>query len=86
LTVGSKSKLSFRDTATSGAASCITKNSSVFNLHLKISIDSEDLTNTDKSFQIDGEAKLNAGCEAFNLSSGFDNKFRDIEHKPRTGV
>jgi len=34
-------------------------------------IESEDLTNSDKSFQTDGEAKLNADCEAFNFYSGF---------------
>jgi len=27
-------------------------------------IESEDLTNSDKSFETDGEPKLNAGCEA----------------------
>jgi len=44
-------------------------------------IESEDLTNSGKSFQTDGEAKLNAVCEVFNLYSGFDNKFSELERK-----
>jgi len=46
---------------------------------LKILIDSENLTNSDKSFQTDGDAKLNAECETLNLYSGFDNKFSELE-------
>jgi len=55
------------------------ENSSVFYLHLKILIDSEDLTNSEKSFQSDGEAKLNYGCEALHLYNGFDNNFSELE-------
>jgi len=62
------------------------ENSSIFNLCLTILIDSEDLTNSNKSFQTDGEEKLHAECEAFNLYSGFDNKFSELERKRRTGV
>jgi len=62
------------------------ENSSVFNLQLKILIDSKDLTNSDISFHTDGETKLNAGCVAFNLYSGLCNKFNEIECKQRTGV
>jgi len=54
------------------------ENSSVFDLHLKILIESEDLTNSSKSFQTEGEEKLNAECVAFNLCSGFDNKFSEL--------
>jgi len=60
--------------------------SSVFSLCLKILIDSEDLTNSDKSFQTDGEARLNAVCETFNWYSGFDDKFSELERTQRTGV
>jgi len=63
LPVGNKSKLSFRDPATSSAASLVEK---IVQFKNRILIESEDLTNSDKSFQTDGEAKLNAGCEAFN--------------------
>jgi len=65
------------------------ENSSVFDLHLKILIDSENLIISDKSFQTDGEAKLNVGYVAFNLCTGyngFDNKLSELKRKQRTGV
>jgi len=88
LTAGDKSKLSLRDTATCSATSHNQKivQSLYLSLCLKILIDTEDLTNSGKSFQTDGEAKLNAGCETFNLYSGFDYKFSELQCMERTGV
>jgi len=51
---------------------------------MKILIASEDLTNSDKQFQTDGEAKLNVAWEAFSLSSGFISKVSELERKQRT--
>jgi len=74
LKVENKSKLSFRDLATTRATSDNEKIVQSLIYIKKILIDSEDLTNSDKSFQTDSEAKLNTGCKAFNLYSGFDSE------------
>ena len=45
------------------------ENSSVFNLRLQILINSEDVTNSDKSLQTEGEAAPESDSEALSLYS-----------------